>query len=429
MANPLAIAAKGKGYTALVKRVQAIGGRYGLTPAKMNQALHLFIAVLERYESGATFPITAAALARNGPLIAQYQARNIEFAMHGLFHIDHSQLTLAQQTGQIKQAGQIFRQANVNLNGFRCPYLRWNEATLAAVAENGLAYDSSQALYWDVAQAYDSADYRRVLEFYRAKSAHLYPALPAGKGQIVQIPYCVPDDEALIERFGLTETRAMNQIWQAILEQTYQLGELFTLGLHPERIGLLQQPLAETLAQARQLSPQVWIARLDEITHWWLARRKTTFKLTTEGAGLFHLTITGPAGLTVLGRNLPSIHASTKPWLNGFRHILTADFRFQADCRPCIGAAPACPPALVEFLQQQGYWVEWTEEPESYTIYLDQSTFSPEDERPLLAWLARSKAPLICAGRWPDGAQSALCVTGDIDALTLWDYGLRFLGR
>jgi hypothetical protein len=31
-------------------------------------------------------------------------------------------------------------------------------------------------------------------------------------------------------------------------------------------------------------------------------------------------------------------------------------------------------------------------------------------------------------GRWPHNTGSALAITGDIDALTLWDYGLRYLG-
>jgi peptidoglycan/xylan/chitin deacetylase (PgdA/CDA1 family) len=428
MTNPLAIAAKGKGYTALFKRVRTIWQRYGLTSTKMNGALQLFAGILQRYNCGATFPITTAALARNGPVIAKYQAQNIEFAMHGLFHIDHSQLALEQQTEQIKQARQIFQHENVNLTGFRCPYLRWNEATLAAVNENGLAYDSSQALYWEVAQQYETEDYRRVLNFYGAKSAQMYPALPKIRGTLVQIPYCVPDDEALIERFRLSDIQAMSQIWQAILEQTHHLGELFTLGLHPERIGLLHQPLAHTLAQARQLSPHVWIARLDEITRWWLAHRQTNFELTVEGDNLFRLTIKGPAGLTVFGRYVSS-DASTKPWADSIERILATDFRFQANQRPCIGVSPMSAPVLVEFLQQQGYWVEISDQPQHYSIYFDQSKFTPEDERPLLAQLAQSDAPLIWVGRWPDAAQSAMCVTGDIDALTIWDYGLRFIGR
>lgn len=426
MANPIAIAAKGKGYTALWKRARAINQRYGLTASKMDRALRQFAAVLKKYNCGATFPITTSALARNGATIAKYQAQNIEFAMHGLFHIDYSQLSLTQQVEHIRQASQKFQQAGVQLSGFRCPYLRWNEDTLRAVSANGLKYDSSQALYWEVAQTHVNEDYYRVLEFYRARPAQAYPALPALQGDILQIPYCVPDDESIIDRFKLVETGAMSEIWLAILEQTYQLGELFTLGLHPERIGLLETPLAAALAQARQLSPQVWITRLDEITGWWQARRETKFELVEEGERR-HLAISGPPGVTPLARGV-TIQAKTQPWAEGFEQVLAQEFYFQAERRPCIGLAPESSPALQLFLKEQGYWVEVSAEAQAYSIYLDQKSFQPEDKRPLLAQLARLEGPLIRVGRWPQGARSAMCVTGDIDALTLWDYGLRFLG-
>jgi hypothetical protein len=35
----------------------------------------------------------------------------------------------------------------------------------------------------------------------------------------------------------------------------------------------------------------------------------------------------------------------------------------------------------------------------------------------------------VWLGRWLNGARSALAITGDIDALTLWDCGLRFFER
>lgn len=412
----------------MVKRAGAITQRYGLTSAQMNGALSLFSDVLQRYQCGATFPITAVTLARNGPVIAAYQSQNIEFAMHGLVHIDHSQLSLAQQTEQIKRAAAIFQRENVALTGFRCPYLRWNEDTLAAISANGLLYDSSQALCWDVAQNYDTEDYQRVLGFYRAKSARVYPALPKLAGQVVQIPYSVPDDEALIERFQLSDPGAMSRVWLAILAQTHSSGELFTLGLHPERIRLLHQPLAETLAQARSLSPRVWIARLDEIARWWLARRETTFNLQSIDDNRYYLTVNGPVGLAVLGRHI-SVETKTEPWRGGFERIFSTEFQFQAQKRPCIGVSLASPVALTEFLRQQGFWVEVSDQPHLYSIYLDQSQFNPEDERPLLAQLAQSNAPLICVGRWPNGAQSALSITGDIDAVTLWDYLLRLSGK
>src|SRR5690606_30139176 len=89
----------------------------------------------------------------------------------------------------------------------------------------------------------------------------------------------------------------------------------------------------------------------------------------------------------------------------------------------------ASDPALASFLRQQGYIVEEAPDGEAHACYLDRPSFRQEDERPLLAQLEAGDFPLVRLGRWPDAARSALCITGDIDALTLWDYSLRFLGR
>jgi hypothetical protein len=84
---------------------------------------------------------------------------------------------------------------------------------------------------------------------------------------------------------------------------------------------------------------------------------------------------------------------------------------------------------LGAFLRQQGYVTETLRESGSSALYLNEPDFSPKDERPLLNWLEESTAPLVRLGRWPDGARSALAITGDIDALTIWDYALRAVGR
>ena len=67
-------------------------------------------------------------------------------------------------------------------------------------------------------------------------------------------------------------------------------------------------------------------------------------------------------------------------------------------------------------------------DPTNCPIYLERPDFRPEDERSLLAQIEMGDWLLLRLGRWPDGAYSALCITGDIDALTMWDYGLRLLG-
>lgn len=426
--NPIAIATKGKGPLNFIKRAGTIAGRYGVTAAKMDRTLGHFVDILERYESGATFPLTTVALARSQGVIEKYQARNVEFAIHGYYHIDHSQLSLPEQLDHFTKARRVFKARGVEGVGFRCPYLRWNADTITAVGQADFLYDSSQGLAWDVVDGVETDAYRRVLKFYGAVSATDYPALPRWDDGLVRIPYCLPDDEAFIDRFQLKSPEPMNRLWLSILEKTYELGELFTLGLHPERIYLCEAPLVETLRRARALSPGVWIARLDEIARWWKARTEAGVVVANGEDGEVTLRVDGPAGLTVLARGV-DVQAPTEAWHGLYRRVKGAAFALRAPRRPFIGVSSTSAPYLTSFLRQQGYIVEQTQDAQANAFYLDRPEFGYEDERPLLAQIEGGNFPLVRLGRWPDGARSALCITGDIDALTLWDYSLRFLGN
>jgi hypothetical protein len=220
----------------------------------------------------------------------------------------------------------------------------------------------------------------------------------------------------------------MGRPWLAILAETYRLGELFVLGLHPERIFLCESALIETLRAARALSPAVWIARLDEIDRWWRARANASVHCVRTGERTIRVSVSGPKGLTVLARDVAT-PASAEPWAGLYRRVQATDFEITADRRPFIGITAHSSPRLASFLRQQGYIVEPATNGLSHNLTLDRPEFSPEDERPLLAAIEDGDFPLVRLGRWPDGCRSALSVTGDIDALTLWDYGLRLFGR
>ena len=77
-------ALKGKGLGNLLRRGTRIAGRYGLTPKKMDRALSQFSTVLERFQCGATWPITTVALERNARIISKYWDQNIEFGERNL---------------------------------------------------------------------------------------------------------------------------------------------------------------------------------------------------------------------------------------------------------------------------------------------------------------------------------------------------------
>ena len=102
--NPFNIAAKGKGFGGVITRFGSIGGRYGFSPGKMDQTLTHFSNVLSKFGVGATFPITAVTLSRNKFNIEKFQENNIEFAIHGFFHRDYSQLPKDVQLTHVERA-------------------------------------------------------------------------------------------------------------------------------------------------------------------------------------------------------------------------------------------------------------------------------------------------------------------------------------
>jgi peptidoglycan/xylan/chitin deacetylase (PgdA/CDA1 family) len=426
--NPISIAFKGKGLSNLSRRSTTLVRRYGLTPGVMARALEQFAAALRRFECSVTFPITAEVLRRNPRIIQKLQDQGIEFAIHGYRHVDHSLLSAEIQSVWLSLAGQAFAQTGIQARGFRCPYFRGNVGTWTALQQQGYWYDSSQTLAWDVLNGRETRAYQHALNFYGARPASQYPSLPSLEDGLVRIPCSLPDDEALVERLALETPTQMNALWMAILERTYKLGELFTVGLHPERIGACQSPLTAVLAQARSLTPAVWIARLDEIAAWWRERTNATVQITDVGDSQFRVTVAGPEGITVLARSA-QVDAPTAPWAESYQQVKATTFTVRAPTRPFIGLSPTASPQLADWLRQQGYIVETSPEGDHYSYYLDQAEFAAEHKRPLLAQIEQAEHPLVRLSRWPNGARSTISITGDIDALTLWDYGLRFLGR
>jgi hypothetical protein len=334
----------------------------------------------------------------------------------------------------MNRACAIFHAAGIDTPGFRSPYLRRGENLTAALQNSCFSFVSNQPIWWDVLtpQSFTSAaylSYNRAFNFYAPWLAAERPSLPhLLNDKIVEIPVSLPDDEILVDRLGDEINRLIGPSWQAILAETYQRGELFTIQLHPERIWQCQAGLTAVLTHARTLSPGVWIARLNEIAAWWHNRATAQVDIQEIEAGVLQLTVNGPDGVTILARGV-EIFTPSSPWLDNYQQIRGLTCRLQAGIKPFIGVASFCPPELINFLRQQGYITQISNQPQHYSIYLDQAEFTPHHERPLLARLEQGSEPLVRLGRWPDGARSAISITGDIDALTLWDYGLRLFGK
>lgn len=398
----------------------------------MDQALHRFFEVLRQFKCDATFPITAVTLKRHRNTILKYQDQNIEFAVHGYTHVDYAQLSQQTQLEHLQHAREVFAHVGITPTGFRSPYLSWNDRLYLAIEAAGFSYVSNQPVMWDVFDAdafshLNNVDYQRALTFYNPWCAGERLSLPQMSGQLVEIPVSLPDDEILIERLGGTNG-LVKKAWLRILSQTHQRGELFTLQLHPERIALCTDGLSTVLTEARALTPSVWCARLDEIAVWWKARALATIEITNTEEGSYHCVVSGPPGTTILVRGV-EVDVPCLPWTSGYRQVGAMSFTLNAPLRPIIGLSPSTSINLAHFLRQQGYFIELSQESKRFSCYIDQVNFDASQEYVVLTQIERTGCPLVRLGRWPNGAQSALAITGDIDALTLGDYGLRLIGK
>lgn len=365
-------------------------------------------------------------------VISKYLNGKIEFAVHGYTHIDYSRLAPEVLQEHLQRAGSIFAAAGVPVSGFRSPYLRRGKDLYKAFETAGFSYASNQPIWWDVLEEADfdgreEVGYRRALAFYEPWHASEYLSLPQLSDDFVEIPVSLPDDEILLDRMNGEGSDLVGKVWRRILSQVYQKEELFVLQLHPERIAPASEGLLAVLTEARSLAPAVWVARLDEVAEWWRARFAASIKLADVENGV-QITVTGPAGLTILARGV-ECDVPAVPWKNAYKQLSATTLTVRSALRPFVGLSPEAPRELGDFLRAQGYIVELSREHHRYSCYFHRAGDSLAHPRAILAQIEEAGGPLVKLGRWPNGAACALSITGDIDALTLWDYGLRVLGK
>lgn len=429
--SPIYTAARTRDIKALCQRLHAISKRYGLTATPMERSLHQFSELLEQFDCPATVPVTAISLSRYRQVINRYLSTNIEFAVHGYTHTDYSLMKDGAIAWHLRTARKNFTKAGLSPAGFRSPYLSRPGELHSALASAGFSYVSNQPFLWENVDPDtclpSPAGYTRALCSYDPWKSGQRLSLPRLVDGLVEIPVSLPDDEMLVDRKGCTP-ELVRRVWLNMLAQSYRHGELLTLQLHPERIALCTDPLAALLAEARRRSPAVWCAQLNEVAAWWRARSQARFEISYQGDDHYQCLVNGPQGLTVLARGV-STEAPTSAWMNGYSVVHARCFNFHSPLRPLVGVAPSSPPGLISHLRQLGFAVEPTPDKELYGCHIEQPDFAGTDERRIMEIIRKSDRPVVRLGYWPNAYASALCITGDIDAFTLWDFALRILGK
>ena len=398
----------------------------------MEAMLHRYVDIADEFGCEPTFPITAVTLRRHPEAIRGLSERGVEFAVHGYIHIDHRLLGLEQQQVHFRKAMDVFESCRIPFEGFRGPYLRSNTETLEALGKLGFVYDSSRVMYWNVLdsgrygkRAWD--DYTMLLDFYMAEDADQGLVLPRFENGLVVIPVSMPDDEAMVGRLRIEDRDELSGIWERILQRTHDRGELFTVQLHHERVPICEGALRAVLTMASKCDQPIWLATLAEIAEWWSEKDEFGFETSPEGDGVWRIRANCSERATVLLRNCES-DKPTFDWADGYKRVVDRDFHLRCTRRPFVGVARNSSEDAIDLLKREGFVVEVSDQSEDYGTYLDNLVdFTERDEKRVCDAVERSASPLVRYWRWPNGARSAVAVTGDIDSMTLIDFVMRIL--
>jgi hypothetical protein len=324
-------------------------------------------------------------------------------------------------------AAQVFEEHGIQAHGFRCPYLSCTDEILDALPKGLFDYTSNKAIGWEgFASTHNSNPgliFDTLYRFYQPRSSRETLRVPSTHFNMVEIPVCVPDDLQLHDGLHLGP-EGIAQVWNQTLHQTYRRGELFTLAFHPELVSCHEQSFAVVLRAARQLQPHVWITRLRDISDWW--REKAGFKvgISHTSTGL-RISFSCSPRATILTRGLGSC-GSACMWDGVYYRLPSRILDVPADSRPFVGLASDVPGHVVSFLQEQGYILDTRETATHCGTYLNGDMLARlTSEVELINYIEASTSPLVRYWRWPNTAKSAMCITGDVDALTLLDYASR----
>jgi peptidoglycan/xylan/chitin deacetylase (PgdA/CDA1 family) len=430
--NATATLSKTRGIKNLLLRIISIFRRFGFTPKSFENKLERYFTAARSLGCRPTFAITAVTLARHPAFIRKLSRQGAELSVHGYIHTDYGLLSAGEQKRHFQKAIKVFQKCRIPFVGFRAPFLRINGNSPETLGSLGFVYDSSHPIHWEVIERSRYAadlwgQYDRLLEYYKQRESRHYLSLPRYTGNFLEIPVSIPDDEMMIDRLGITDKEEISRVWLAMLQKTYERGELFTMSFHPERVAYCEEAMRSVLRRAGELRPHVWVATLREIAAWWAERDKYSLELTLEGGDRYRVKARCNDRATILVRNC-RVNTETTDWGFGYRAVPARDFVLESPLPPVVGVGLDSSPAVLGFLKREGYLAARSSRPEDYGIHLGHlEKFREIDEKPLADVLEKATAPLVRYWRWPDAARSALSVTGDIDSITLTDFGLRIL--
>jgi hypothetical protein len=329
---------------------------------------------------------------------------------------------------QLVRAVEIFKEKNLHSHGFRCPYLSISDELIEGLGPGLFKYSSNRAIAW-VDPVYNNHQKNLLFEtiggFYHPILAQRALSLPYQEETVLEIPVSVPDD--LQMRDGMDYS--LDEISDTMLgtfNQIHQRGELYNLMFHPELASLLIEPFIDVLNKVQAYKGSVWIARLQDISEWWNEKDRYNIHINREDSK-YHLNIESPRHATLLQRG-HDFELITEDWDGRYQKILEGQTRITSDNLPLVGISRGLPKWVQSSLDRLGYIVVNLEDWCDCTIRItDEIVKMWDNPVKLNTCIEEMDVPLIRFWPWPEGYRSAICLSGDLDALSLMDYATRLL--
>lgn len=419
---------KKRGLKFISQRAKKLSGRYGITPNKAVERIRHSVIEMGRSGCKPTFFVPAIVVNRNLSFIRELQGMGCEIGVHGYQHVDLKNYPPAQASLQLSKAKAALLEHGLQVHGFRCPYLSISDGLIQAVPEGLFQYSSNRSVELN----YPLTDkhgvpvmFETIQTFYQPVSAEAEFCLPWMDHGMVEIPVCVPDDLQLHDglQYSLEE---ISSAWVEILEKTHQRGELFNLMFHPELVDACEAPFLDVLQQARQPEKNIWVTQLRDVCDWWLEKQMFSVSVKAD-KGFSYLDIQCSSRATVLCRGA-IFHPPFQPWDQTWNILPARQVQLADGSLPLIHLQEGIPDWVRPTLTRLGYIAAPAENGGLCSLQVDIDFLNGiANPVQLEQAIENSSAPLIRFWSWPDGCHSALCLTGDLDALSLVDYASRLL--
>lgn len=412
---------KTKGPLHSLERAFEVVHRFGRGRAHFQRRLRLIEETFNRSGIRVTFCVTASLLQRHGDLIEELVKLNHEVAAHGQTHTRMDQYSSSVQGEMIRASYQTFQKNGFSVEGFRCPYLNFNEATLDELRKSPYVWTSGEMIWWSNGNGAMKRGVDRLSALYHFSRSTEEVILPSFSEGLVEIPITAPDDELLYERERIRDPDLLLEVWTELFEKSHQKGEIFHLFFHPERLEFIQVPLDRLIREVKSREDAVWRPTLGELAHWWNQRSQLAWEF-HDGTGEPRASLKKVPELRVVLQSDGSEELVARVSETEEQQVFRAGTE---QLSYSIGLSPDCPEQMERFLQSEGYLTGRSESPERHACYLDRHHFESHQQRSLLTQVQNCKKPLLRYSCWPNAARSAFIISSDICAIDIWDFVAR----